>query len=99
MGASKPTAGGIEVPLPRDGVAVEVVDLGDRLRVIVDIPVSEGEQPSRRRALARAWEALAAAISQTKAALPPMPVAARPARKRSPKASPARTGSGSWWQF
>lgn len=82
--------------------SVDIADLGDRLRVTVEIPIEDGEHPSRRRALAKAWEAVAAAISETKAALPPVPAAARPARKLKPKTKsvrPPRTGSGSWWQF
>jgi hypothetical protein len=93
----------IEVPgpiakrpaLPADGV--EIVDLGDRLRVTVELPIGPDETPSRRRALALAWEALAGAISESKAKLPPVPVA-KPKKKRT-AARGTRTGSGSWWQF
>jgi hypothetical protein len=78
---------------------VHIVDLGDRLRVTIEIPVEEGDHPSRRRALTRAWEALAGAISDLKATLPPMPPAPKAPRKRNAPKRPVRTGSGSWWQF
>lgn len=82
--------------------SVDVADLGDRLRVTLEIPIEDGDHPSRRRALAKAWEVLAAAISDAKAGLPPMPESPpqppRAGRKRG-KSRAARTGSGSWWQF
>lgn len=90
-------------PLPprqaRAKQSIDIEDLGDRLRVTVEIPIGPGDTPSRRRALAKAWEALAAAISETKAKLPPVPVPKRPARKRTKPQRGTRTGSGSWWQF
>lgn len=92
-------------PLPQGDTATQaseavgIVDLGDRLRVTVEIPVEEGDTPSRRRALAKAWEVLAAAISEMKATLPPVPVPPKPARKRARRGRGVRTGSGSWWQF
>lgn len=91
----------VQSPVAGNVGVVNIVDLGDRLRVTVDLPVETGGRLSRRRTLARAWEALAAAISQTKAALPPMPASPRPARGRGKggKSRGARTGSGSWWGF
>ncbi len=86
-------------PAGAEGEAsVEVADLGGRIRVTVEFDATGDDAPSRRRALAKAWEALAAAISETKAALPPVPAPPRSARKRG-KGRGARTGSGSWWQF
>ena len=82
--------------------AVDVTDLGDRLKVTIEIPLEDGETPTKRRALAKAWEMLAAAISEMKANLPPVPVAPaapRTAKKRAKKKPGTRTGSGSWWQF
>ncbi|MBX3527492.1 MAG: hypothetical protein KF904_14900 [Rhodoblastus sp.] len=83
-------------PRQRVRQSIDIKDLGDRLLVTVEIPVGPEDTPSRRRALAKAWEALAAAISETKAKLPPVPV---PKRKRAGPQRGMRTGSGSWWQF
>jgi hypothetical protein len=94
----------LETPKPAParrmrGNTIDIEDLGDRLRVTVEFPIGADEVPSRRRALAKAWEALAAAISEAKAKLPPVPVPKRPARKRTKVVKGTRTGSGSWWQF
>ena len=86
-----------QLQVPANAVTIE--DLGDHVRVVVDLPVEPGDMPSRRRTLARAWEALAAAISETKAKLPPVPSVPRPTRKRPKRTKGTRTGSGSWWQF
>jgi hypothetical protein len=96
----QPEAASPQQPLVLPRVApVRIVDLGDRLRVTIEIPVEAGDHPSRRRALTKAWEALAGAISDLKATLPPMPPAPKAPRKRNAPKRPVRTGSGSWWQF
>jgi hypothetical protein len=86
-------------PTPPARQRINIADLGDRLRVTIEMPIGPGDTPSRRRALAKAWEALAAAISEMKAKLPPVPVSRPPVKKRAKPQRGTRTGSGSWWQF
>ncbi len=102
----EPTSASVvpEGPVAGDALsAVEVTDLGDRIKVTIEIPLEDGDHPTKRRALAKAWETLASAISEMKANLPPMPAGAVPSRpagkKRAKKKVGTRTGSGSWWQF